>query len=34
MNSQAFIFFGRSGCGKGTQAKLFVEYLKDNGAQI
>lgn len=31
---QTFIFFGRSGSGKGTQAKLLIEYLnknKDNG---
>ena len=27
MDSNAFIFFGRSGCGKGTQAKLIQEYL-------
>lgn len=25
---QTFIFIGRSGCGKGTQAKLLIEYLK------
>lgn len=33
MNSelQAFIFIGRSGCGKGTQAALLVEYLKQQG---
>lgn len=24
----AFIFIGRSGCGKGTQAKLLIDYLK------
>ncbi len=23
-----FIFLGRSGCGKGTQAKLLIDYLK------
>lgn len=23
-----FIFIGRSGCGKGTQARLLIEYLK------
>ena len=28
MNSKAFIFFGRSGCGKGTQVKLLVDFLK------
>lgn len=27
MNFQTFIFIGRSGCGKGTQAKLLMEYL-------
>jgi adenylate kinase len=30
MNPQAFIFIGRSGCGKGTQATLLQEYLKKN----
>ncbi len=28
MNQKSFIFIGRSGCGKGTQAKLLAEYLK------
>lgn len=28
MNIQTYIFIGRSGCGKGTQAKLLEEYLK------
>lgn len=29
---QTFIFFGRSGCGKGTQLKLLREYLnKEDG---
>lgn len=28
MTPQTFIFIGRSGCGKGTQAKLLHEYLK------
>ncbi len=28
MNQKSFIFIGRSGCGKGTQAKLLNEYLK------
>jgi adenylate kinase family enzyme len=27
-DKQAFIFIGRSGCGKGTQAKLLIEKLK------
>jgi adenylate kinase len=28
MNQKVIIFIGRSGCGKGTQAKLLSEYLK------
>lgn len=28
MDSQVFIFIGRSGCGKGTQANLLMEELK------
>lgn len=28
MTPQSFIFIGRSGCGKGTQAKLLQDYLK------
>jgi adenylate kinase family enzyme len=28
MNPQAFIFIGRSGCGKGTQAELLEQKLK------
>lgn len=28
MTPQTFIFFGPSGCGKGTQAKLLIEYLE------
>lgn len=28
MNPMTFVIVGRSGCGKGTQAKLLVEYLK------
>lgn len=27
MEPETFIFFGRSGCGKGTQAKMLMEYL-------
>ena len=27
---QTFIFFGRSGAGKGTQARLLVKYLQEN----
>jgi adenylate kinase family enzyme len=30
-NLQAFIFIGRSGCGKGTQAALVMDYLKTQG---
>lgn len=30
MTPQTFIFIGRSGCGKGTQAKLIQEYLENN----
>ncbi len=26
-----FIFIGRSGCGKGTQASLLIDFLKKNG---
>lgn len=32
MQPQTIIFVGRSGCGKGTQAKLFIEYLKSRDA--
>jgi len=28
MEKQAYIFIGRSGCGKGTQAELLIEHLK------
>ena len=28
MKPQTFIFIGRSGCGKGTQAELVQEHLK------
>lgn len=28
MNKKSFIFIGRSGCGKGTQAELLSDYLK------
>lgn len=30
MTPHTFIFIGRSGCGKGTQAKLLETYLKTN----
>lgn len=29
MNKQAFIFIGRSGCGKGTQADLLMKAMKE-----
>lgn len=28
-----FLFIGRSGCGKGTQAKLLIDFLEKNGKQ-
>lgn len=28
MNPKTFIFFGRSGCGKGTQAQLLIKHLE------
>ena len=34
MNSKAFLFFGRSGCGKGTQAKLLADFLKTKGREV
>ena len=34
MNSQAFVFFGQSGCGKGTQAHLLVDFLKSQEKEI
>lgn len=34
MNSKAFIFFGRSGCGKGTQVKLLVDFLKSQNREV
>lgn len=30
-NLHTYIFIGRSGCGKGTLAKLLIEYLKEKG---
>ena len=29
MNPKTFIFFGRSGCGKGTQAQLLIKHLEN-----
>lgn len=36
MTPKVFIFVGRSGCGKGTQAKLLSDYLKkvDPGKEV
>ncbi|MFA4975424.1 MAG: nucleoside monophosphate kinase [Candidatus Paceibacterota bacterium] len=34
MNSKAIVFFGRSGCGKGTQAKLLADFLKGKGREV
>ncbi len=34
MNPKAIVFFGRSGCGKGTQAKLLAEFLKSQGREV
>ncbi len=34
MNSKAIVFFGRSGCGKGTQAKLLAGVLKSQGKEV
>jgi len=34
MQPQTFIFFGPSGCGKGTQAKLLVEELEKKDSSI
>ncbi len=34
MNSKAIVFFGRSGSGKGTQAKLLADFLKSKGREI
>ena len=31
---ETFIFIGRSGCGKGTQAKLIIEHLKEKTPDI
>lgn len=32
MTPQTFIFIGRSGCGKGTQAELLIKYLNEKSA--
>lgn len=33
MTPQTFIFIGRSGCGKGTQAQLIQDFLKKNDSK-
>ena len=33
MTPQTLMFIGRSGSGKGTQAKLLLNYLKEKGAE-
>ena len=33
MSPQTFVFIGRSGCGKGTQAGLLIESLKKKDAE-
>lgn len=33
MNPYTFIFIGRSGCGKGTQAELLKKYLEEKDPQ-
>lgn len=34
MTSDTFIFFGRSGCGKGTQAHLLQQKLEQEGGKV
>jgi adenylate kinase len=34
LSGSTFVFIGRSGCGKGTQAKLLEEYLKGLGLTV
>jgi len=34
MNSPTYIFIGRSGCGKGTQAELLKKYLEKKGEVV
>ncbi len=31
MKPESFVFIGRSGCGKGTQVKLLIDYLDKRG---
>jgi adenylate kinase family enzyme len=34
MNKDTYIFIGRSGCGKGTQAELLKKYLETKGEEV
>src|SRR3989344_6595809 len=34
LKSSTFVFIGRSGCGKGTQAALLENYLKMQGCEV
>ena len=34
MKPETYIFIGRSGCGKGTQAELLKKYLESKGDQV
>src|SRR5690348_11996112 len=34
MSPQTFVFIGRSGCGKGTQAELLQHYLREKYAEF
>lgn len=34
MKEQTFIFLGRSGCGKGTQAELLKKYLAEKSPEV
>src|SRR3989344_2561940 len=34
MELRTFIFIGKSGCGKGTQAKLLIDELKKSNSEI
>ena len=34
LTGATFVFIGRSGCGKGTQAALFQKYLEGKGCEV
>lgn len=34
MSPNTYIFIGRSGCGKGTQAELLKKYLENKGQEV